>query len=182
MKKKKFLALGAALAFAVNSFVSVSSVDAAAQTQTVARQIISSGSEQDISAIKDVIALYAKSIDAANPDMAKDIWQTDERTTFIHPRGNEYGWEDIKADFYGKTMGESFSKRHLDVHDISVQVYGDSAVAVFYWDFPAVFRADGSPITTHGRETQVYERTADGWKIVHVHYSNMPVNGAKAGF
>jgi ketosteroid isomerase-like protein len=43
-------------------------------------------------------------------------------------------------------------------------------------------RKDGSPIATHGRETQVYRRTADGWRLVHVHYSGMPVAEKEKGF
>ena len=140
------------------------------------------GSAQDIAAIKKVIDQYADSITNYDLKEAERIWQTDDRTTFIHPRGNEYGWKAIRDHFYGTTMHEHFSKRHLYVRDISIQVYGDSAVAVFYWDFPAVFRTDGAEVTTHGRETQVYERTKDGWKIVHVHYSQMPITGEKQGF
>lgn len=140
------------------------------------------GSAQDIAAIKKVIDQYADSITNYDLKEAERIWQTDDRTTFIHPCGNEYGWKAIRDHFYGTTMHEHFSKRHLYVRDISIQVYGDSAVAVFYWDFPAVFRTDGTEVTTHGRETQVYERTKDGWKIVHVHYSQMPITGEKQGF
>lgn len=140
------------------------------------------GSAQDIAAIKKVIDQYADSITNYDLKEAERIWQTDDRTTFIHPRGNEYGWKAIRDHFYGTTMHEHFSKCHLYVRDISIQVYGDSAVAVFYWDFPAVFRTDGTEVTTHGRETQVYERTKDGWKIVHVHYSQMPITGEKQGF
>lgn len=140
------------------------------------------GSAQDIAAIKKVIDQYADSITNYDLKEVERIWQTDDRTTFIHPRGNEYGWKAIRDHFYGTTMHEHFSKRHLYVRDISIQVYGDSAVAVFYWDFPAVFRTDGTEVTTHGRETQVYERTKDGWKIVHVHYSQMPITGEKQGF
>ena len=141
-----------------------------------------SGSPEDIQAIKDVIGTYAASVSNYDLSQAAQVWQTDERTTFIHPRGNEYGWEAIKKNFYGKTMHDTFSKRYLHIHDINVQVYGDTAVSVFFWDFPAVFRTDDTDVTTHGRETQVYQRTDDGWKIVHVHYSNMPVTGDKQGF
>ena len=140
------------------------------------------GSAQDIAAIKDVIHKYADSITNYDLKEAAEIWQTDDRTTFVHPRGNEYGWKAIRDHFYGNTMHDHFSKRHLYVKNINVQVYGDMAVAVFYWDFPAVYRSDGTEITTHGRETQVYNRTNTGWKIVHVHYSPMPVTGAKQGF
>jgi hypothetical protein len=136
----------------------------------------------DVKAINDIIRNYAKSVSDLDIPLAEKFWQTDERVSFIHPRGNEYGWSQIKDNFYGKTMGETFSSRELQIKDVNVQVYGDTAVAVFHWDFPAVFRKDGSPVTTHGRESQVFTRTPDGWKLVHIHYSNMPVTGDKQGF
>ncbi len=144
--------------------------------------IANTGSAQDIASIESVIQRYADSITHYDLKEAEQIWQTDDRTTYIHPRGNEYGWKAIRDHFYGVTMHDHFVKRQLFVHDINIQVYGDMAVSVFYWDFPAVFRSDGTEVTTHGRETQVYNRTPEGWKIVHVHYSQMPVTGAKKGF
>lgn len=76
--------------------------------------------------------------------------------TFIHPLGHEHGFEQIKANVYKRLMGGMFSERKLSPRDISIHVHGDSAWAEFYWDFAARRRADNSPITTHGRETQVY--------------------------
>ena len=140
------------------------------------------GPAEDIAAIKNIIQEYADSVTNYDLQKAASIWQTDEHTSFIHPRGTEYGWEAIKKNFYGTTMHDKFSSRHLYPRNISVQVYGDTAVSVFFWDFPAVFRSDGTEVTTHGRETQVYHRSGNGWKIVQVHYSPMPVTGAKAGF
>jgi ketosteroid isomerase-like protein len=68
-----------------------------------------------------------------------------------------------------------FSERKLSIHDVAVQLLGDAAVAEFDWDFTAKLRKDGSPVTTRGRETQVYRKMPDGWRLVHVHYSGMPV-------
>jgi ketosteroid isomerase-like protein len=79
-------------------------------------------------------------------------------------------------------MGGMFSERKLSTHDIAVQMLGDCAIAEFYWDFVAKLRKDGSPLTTHGRETQVYRKTPDGWRLVHVHYSGMPVAAERQGF
>src|SRR5438045_6961707 len=70
-------------------------------------------------------------------------------------------------------MGDMFSERKLTVHDISLHVHGDTAWAKFYWDFAAKFRNDGSPLTTHGRETQLYRREQGRWRLVHVHHSGM---------
>jgi ketosteroid isomerase-like protein len=101
---------------------------------------------------------------------------------FIHPRGHECGWEAVRENFFVKTMGEPFSERKLTVRDVAVRVYGDTAWAEFYWDFAATFRSDGKPLATKGRETQVYHKAEGGWRIVHVHYSGMPVTGQREGF
>ena len=52
-----------------------------------------------------------------------------------------------------------------------IQLYGDAAVVEFEWDFVATVRADGSLRHTTGRESQVYVKRPEGWRLVHVHYS-----------
>lgn len=125
--------------------------------------------------IKSLIAKYAQSVSDADTDLASQIWWDSPEASFIHPLGEEHGFEQIKENVYTRLMGGMFSDRKLNPHDIAVQVLGDAAVAEFYWDFNAKLRKDGSPVTTHGRETQVYRKTSDGWRLVHVHYSGMPV-------
>ncbi|HEX8838650.1 MAG TPA: aminopeptidase P N-terminal domain-containing protein [Candidatus Acidoferrum sp.] len=131
--------------------------------------------------VKNLISQYAKSIDAADTNLASQVWWNSPEASFIHPLGHEHGFEQIKENVYTRLMGGMFSKRKLSPHDIAVQVLGDAAVAEFYWDFTAKLRKDGSPITTHGRETQVYRKTPDGWRLVHVHYSGMPVASERQG-
>ncbi|HKW35007.1 MAG TPA: aminopeptidase P N-terminal domain-containing protein [Candidatus Acidoferrum sp.] len=132
----------------------------------------SSGAVEEI---MNLIAKYTKSIDAADPNLASQVWWDSPEASFIHPLGHEHGFEQIKENVYKRLMGGMFSKRKLSAHDIAVQVLGDAAVAEFYWDFSAKLRKDGSPIATHGRETQVYRKTQEGWRLVHVHYCGMPV-------
>jgi Xaa-Pro aminopeptidase len=130
-------------------------------------------SESD--AIKKLIAKYAKSVDDADTALAAEVWLDSPEVSFIHPLGHEHGFEQIKQNVYKHLMGETFSERKLSVHDIVVHVYGDAAQAEFYWDFTAKFRKDGSPLTTHGRETQLYHKEQGRWRLLHVHYSGMPV-------
>lgn len=125
--------------------------------------------------IRHKIEQYAEAIDQADTNLATKIWLNSPDVSFIHPLGHAHGFDQVKQDVYGHLMGETFSERKLMPHDISIHVYGDSAWAEFYWDFNAKFRKDGSPITIHGRETQVYWKTQGGWRLVHVHYSGMPV-------
>ncbi|MGF9858581.1 nuclear transport factor 2 family protein [Priestia endophytica] len=135
--------------------------------------------------IKAVINKYLKSIDEAeNIHLAEEIWSNSSEVSFIHPRGHEHGWEEVKQNFYFETMRDMFSKRKLQlVGDVSIQTYGEIAVAEFYWKFNATFREDGEALETKGRESQVFYKTKNkGWILVHVHYSNMPVRGEREGF
>jgi Xaa-Pro aminopeptidase len=141
-----------------------------------------SESPADSGVIRDLIANYAKSIDDADMALAAEVWLDSPDVSFIHPLGHEHGFEQIKQNVYKRLMGDTFSERKLSVHDVSVHVYGEAAMAEFYWDFAAKFRKDGSPLTTHGRETQLYDKVQGKWRLVHVHYSGMPVTAERQGF
>jgi Xaa-Pro aminopeptidase len=131
----------------------------------------SDANEVDVNQIRDQVAKYAKSIDDLDLALAAQVWWDSPEVSFIHPLGHDHGFDQIKQDIYEKIMGGLFSERHLSPHDIAVHLYGDSAVVEFYWDFNATMKKDGSPVTTHGRETQIYERKQGIWRLVHVHYS-----------
>ena len=80
-------------------------------------------------------------------------------------------------------MKERFLKRELTIFDINLQVYHQNVVAEFYWDFVAQFRDTGESHLTKGRETQVFVRNLNGeWRLVNIHYSNMPITGDREGF
>lgn len=136
----------------------------------------------DDTAIRALIGTYARSIDAADTELAATIWSSSPEVSFTHPQGHERGWPAIKARIYEQTMGETFSARKLSVKEVVIHSYGDTAWAEFEWDFTAKLRKDGSPLETHGRETQIYRKTEGSWRIVHVHYSGVPVTGERQGF
>ncbi len=129
---------------------------------------------RDEAAIRTLVAEYARAVDAADTSLAAAVWASTPDISFIHPRGHEHGWDGVKR-FYEQTMGANFSARRLTIKDLAIHCYGETAWAEFYWDFAATLRKDGSPVETHGRETQIYRKLQDGWRLVHVHYSAMPV-------
>ncbi|MBS6829482.1 MAG: nuclear transport factor 2 family protein [Desulfovibrio sp.] len=126
--------------------------------------------------IADMVELYRQSvIHADDIHRAEQVWLTTPQASFIHPRGHERGWEEIKRNFYGKTMRDTFSRRGLQLTTApSIRLHGDAAVVEFDWEFTATRRRDGNIRHTAGRESQVYFRTPQGWKLVQVHYSGPP--------
>lgn len=140
------------------------------------------GSDPEVAEITALITRYAQSADAADTKLASEIWANTADVSFIHPLGHERGWEAVKTNVYTKLMGETFSERKLAVKDIVVHAYPDAAWAEFYWDFAAKLRSDGTTLTTHGRESQVYQKIDGRWRLVHVHYSGMPATGESQGF
>jgi ketosteroid isomerase-like protein len=142
----------------------------------------SSVPSSDEAAIRTLIAMYAKSVDTVDTGLASTIWADTPDVSFIHPRGHQRGWDSIRVGVYEQAMGQTFSERKLTIKDVAIHCYGDSAWAEFYWDFAAKLRKDGSPLTTQGRETQVYRKLGGTWRLVHVHYSGMPVTAEPQGF
>jgi ketosteroid isomerase-like protein len=131
--------------------------------------------------IRDLMHKYAQSVDAADSRLASEVWANSPDVSFIHPFGHEQGWDAIKTNIYERLMGETYSARTFTIKDSWVHANGDGAWAEFYWEFNAKLRKDGSPVVTRGRETQVYQRIGGRWRLVHVHYSGMPVAAGAGG-
>ena len=129
-------------------------------------------------AIKSVIDSYMTSINTLDEKLTKSIWLDAPETSFITPRGNLVGMDNIWKEHYQGAMGRS-STRKLEYYDLSVRVYENTAIAYFYWIFNA--EMDGSSRETRGRETIVLVQRDGQWKIAHIHYGSMPATGERPG-
>jgi ketosteroid isomerase-like protein len=123
--------------------------------------------------VRQQIDKYTAALDAADIDLASQVWRTSADVSFIHPAGHAHGWEEVKGIY--KFFGSSFSERKLTVRDVSIHVNGETAWAEFYWHFVAKPRNGGSAVETDGRETQIYNKSGNRWQLVHVHYSGPPM-------
>jgi hypothetical protein len=91
------------------------------------------------------------------------IWSHSPDVSFIYPLGEEHGFDLIERHVFEKVMGGMFSARDLKMHDVAIYVNGNSAWSEFRWDFHAMLRKDGSAVTTHGVETQIYRKEEGKW-------------------
>ena len=139
------------------------------------------GNSSDNEAIKALVTDYATSISNADTALASRIWENTDEVSFIHPRGHEIGWDSIKTKFYLNTMGSFFYQRRLIVQDLSIYARKNAAWVTFSWEFKAKFRQDSTDFHSRGRESQTYIQENNKWKLVHAHYSNLPVTGPGKG-
>jgi len=128
--------------------------------------------DSDHDQIAALIRKYAASIDAADTNLASEVWSDSPDVSFIHPLGWEHSLAEIKQNVYGRIMGGMFSRRKLEPQNPAIHVYGDAGWSEFVWNFNAVRAGSGAALHTTGRETQIYRREPAGWRLVHVHYSS----------
>ena len=121
--------------------------------------------------IRDLIERYAKAVDTVDLKLLAQIWSHSRDVSFIYPLGEEHGFDAIEQHVFQNVMGGMFSARDLETHDVMIYVNGNAAWSEFHWDFHATMRKDGSAVTTHGVESQVYRKEVGEWRLVHVHYS-----------
>jgi len=77
------------------------------------------GKERD--EIKQLISLYAKAADEADPTLVSRVWCDSSEDSLINPEGR---WSSVEAilGFYRHGMGDTYSSRTLKITDISVRV------------------------------------------------------------
>jgi hypothetical protein len=138
------------------------------------------GSLPDSVFFNSLVTQYTQSVDQADTILASKIWSPTTEISFINPRGTEYGWNGIKNIY--KMFHDNFSARKLSFYDLKYAYYGNVSWVTFSWIFDANLKLNGTPVQTKGRETQIWRKINYEWRLVHVHYSGMPVTGQREGF
>ena len=124
--------------------------------------------------INQLLKNYVKSVNDCDTELARTFWDSEDEVSFIHPRGNEHSFDEIKDNFYIGTMGKLFENRDLRLFDIKAKIYKDTAFLEFRWDFYATVKETGENIIHKGRETQFLVLRNGEWKISNIHYSKEP--------
>jgi len=129
------------------------------------------GPSPDVEEIHYLIERYTKAVDTVDLNLLSQIWSHSPEVSFIYPLGEGHGFDAIEQHVFKNVMGGMFSARDLETHGAAVHVNGNAAWSEFHWIFRATMRKDGSAVTTHGVETQIYRKQTGKWRLVHVHCS-----------
>ena len=126
-----------------------------------------------------LVAQYAQSIDQADTILASKIWAPTAEISFIYPSGTEFGWNGVKNIY--KKFKDNFSTRKLSFYNIKFAYYGNVSWLTFNWIFDGTMNINNNTLQTRGMETQIWRKINYEWRLVHVHYSEMPVTGQVQG-
>ena len=132
------------------------------------------GSESERKAVEAIVDAYIKTINDGDLELVGKIWSHDELASFIGPQGRFSGYEEVR-DKLVMSFKNGFAKRNLRKDELIIVIEGKSAWAEFAWTFDSVGK-DGTERTSRGRETQIFRKEKDGWKLMHIHYSGIRSN------
>jgi hypothetical protein len=72
------------------------------------------GPGRDIAAVHHLIEQYAKAVDTVDLKLLSQIWSHSPEVSFIHPLGEEHGFDAIEQQVFRNLMGGMFSARDLE--------------------------------------------------------------------
>jgi len=112
----------------------------------------------------EVIKSIVKDAKMANMEGLQAVHLVSDKFTKFGPRN--FDRQDVASTNESEaTFFSSISNFKLEVKDLKIDVFGDIGIATYY---PHVsFVHDGEEKKTSGRQTLVFLKTKNGWKIVH---------------
>ena len=100
-----------------------------------------------------------------------DIWSHSASVTAMHPiGGRNVGWDAVRASF--EQVAELASDGKVELKDQLIRVVGDVAFEAGV-EFGQLKLA-GHPVSIEHRVTNIYQREAGAWKIIHHHTDTSP--------
>ncbi len=118
------------------------------------------------SELREVIESIVKDCETANLEGLKAIHLESDKFTKFGPRRFER--QDVKSTNESEVAHfGSISNFKAEVKDLKIDVFGDVGIATYY---PHVtFEKEGVKKSGSARQTLVFLKTSEGWKIIHEH-------------
>jgi len=130
------------------------------------------GEKNSEQAIRALIDREVQAMNSRSLSPLAEIWSTDPDISLfdVPPPGRFEGWERIGRVF--KSFFDRCTELHLAVDQVRVHVDGAMGYATYDWIMTG--RMGDFGLDDRGQATAIYRRGADGWRLVHLHYSPAP--------
>ena len=130
------------------------------------RDLINDSFPEAQAELREVVKSIVRDAETGNIEGLKAAHLVSEKFTKFGPRS--FNRQDVASTnkseeaFFG-----SISNFKQEVKDLKIDVFGDIGIATYYKH--GSFVQDGEAKTGSGRQTLVFLKTTNGWKIVHEH-------------
>ncbi len=125
-------------------------------------------SERDRTAVLEANAAFYEAFESGRIENMERVWAGTESDRCIHPGWPILsGWESVRQSWLGIFNGSS--RIHIEIDEVEVLVSGDLAFVTCVETFEAV--AGGQPVNASVAATNLFQRRADQWRMIHHHGS-----------
>lgn len=126
--------------------------------------------------LRDVVSSIQNDIMTGNIDGLKSIHLESEKFSKFGPR--TFDRQDLKSTNISETsFFSSISNTKYDIQELKIDVFGEIGIVTYY---PHVsFVKDGEEKNVDGRQSLVFLKTKNGWKIIHEHGTIRPAGDIK---
>ena len=119
--------------------------------------------------IRKKVLAYCEAVEKQDQNAFRELFDRD--ATLISISTLFDGIDAIANNFLG-AIQKAYQTIRLIPEDIDIRLReNDMAVVIFQYHTECIRREDGSEYGIAGKETQVYVRKDEDWKLIHVHYS-----------
>lgn len=106
-----------------------------------------------------------------NADALADSWSHSAAVTVMHPiGGRQVGWDAVRASF--EQVAQLAADGQVELKDQLIHVAGDLAYEV--GSEHGRVKLAGQPVVLDYRVTNIYQREAGTWKLIHHHTDTSP--------
>jgi ketosteroid isomerase-like protein len=126
---------------------------------------------KSVAEIESLLDSYRQAVVSMDAEKFVTVWDDPARISMVSPIGRLSSITELNAFF--TQMRAAYSELAFERRNTDIRVDGESARSIYDYSIDGV-APDGARVKFAGWETQVYRRTANGWRITHVHYSVAP--------
>ena len=154
------------MCYKICAVVSILIIMACSEEKTSKVDIINDPFLESQDEIRSVVKGIALDAETANLEGLTSIHLDSDKFTKFGPR--KFERQDAKSTNASEAahFGSAESLK-MEIKDLKVDVFGDVGIATYYPHVTSM--KDGEPTSGSGRQTLVFVKTEDGWKIVHEH-------------
>jgi len=136
--------------------------------EPTARNLVADPFPEAQAELREVMKAMTHDMETANAQGLRDVHLNSPKFTKFS--GRTYERSNVEATVTSETTAiTSVEDYKSDARDLKIDVFGDVAVVTYYPH--RTVKKDGEVLRYSARQTLVFVKTSDGWKIAHEHQS-----------